>query len=393
MQRIIPSTATRTPSLLLFPRFSFRTVAMAQSPAAAQSLKQHLQEKKVRDLILAKRSLVDVPHTATLSEAMTTLVSHHVLAVPVSAPPDHWIGAGGSMIMESDEQTGAVRKQYIGVLTMLDSLAHIAGDGGERLELDQKMADPVTAVIGHCLEGLSLWTLNPNTGILDCLEVFSKGIHRALVPLDSHVDSTSGVELAELAPGYRMLSQMDVVRFLKENAKEMSGIVSRSAKDLGAISRTVYAITDRTKVVDAIKCMRGHLINAVPIVASEDDDPEENHSCLLDVTGEGRRLVGTFSATDLRGCHLATLQSWLFVSALDFTEKTSSSPLYAGTSEGTRPRRPVTCKNESSLTEVMEKAVDKHVHRVWVVDDQGLLTGIVSLTDIIRVLRVAILSA
>ncbi|PKI31988.1 hypothetical protein CRG98_047597 [Punica granatum] len=104
-------------------------------------------------------------------------------------------------------------------------------------------------------------------------------------------------------------------------------------------------------------------------------------------SGERRRLVGTFSATGLRGCHLATLQSWLFVSALDFTEKISSSPLYAGTGEGTRPRELMTCKNESSLAEVMQKAVDKHVHQVWVVDHHCLLTGIVSLTDIIRVLR------
>lgn len=110
--------------------------------------------------------------------------------------------------------------------------------------------------------------------------------------------------------------------------------------------------------------------------------------------GDGRKLVGTFSATDLRGCHLATLQSWLFASALDFTEKISSSPLYTGSGDrANRPREPVTCRNESSLTEVVEKAVGKHVHRVWVVDDQGLLTGVVSLTDMIRVLRIALLSA
>ncbi len=71
------------------------------------------------------------------------------------------------MIMESDKQTGVVRKHYIGIVTMLDMLAHIAGDdkidGGDGSNLDQKMAAPVSSIIGHCLEGLSLWTLNPNT--------------------------------------------------------------------------------------------------------------------------------------------------------------------------------------------------------------------------------------
>lgn len=93
---------------------------------------------------------------------------------------------------------------------------------------------------------------------------------------------------------------------------------------------------------------------------------------------------------------MATLWSWLSTTALDFTEKISKSPLYAAAAPGeggTRPREPVTCTDGSSLPEAMDKAVDKHVHRVWVVDQQGLLTGVVSLTDLIRVLRVAIFSA
>lgn len=77
------------------------------------------------------------------------------------------------------------------------------------------------------------------------MEVFSKGIHRALVPLESHVDSISAIELVDSAPSYRMVSQMDVVRFLKEHALDMEGIVSRSVRDLGAINRRVYAISDR----------------------------------------------------------------------------------------------------------------------------------------------------
>lgn len=147
------------------------------------------------------------------------------------------------------------------------------------------------------------------------MEVFSKGIHRALVPLESRVDSISAVELVDTAPSYRMLSQMDVVRFFKEHPLGLEGIMSRSVRDLGAINRTVYAITDRllnlihsivrrknlflrynhvsskvtsccchrTKMIDAINCMRGALINAVPIVASEVDDAPESRCCLLDV--------------------------------------------------------------------------------------------------------------
>ncbi|KAM0939011.1 hypothetical protein DsansV1_C21g0166061 [Dioscorea sansibarensis] len=127
-----------------------------------------LLEHKVSELVHNQRRLVEVPYTATLAHTMNALVANDVVAVPVAAPPGRWIGAGGSMIVESDRATGAVRKHYIGMVTMLDVLAHIGEENDvqeefQGLDLEKKMAVPVSSVIGHSLEGLSLWTLNPHT--------------------------------------------------------------------------------------------------------------------------------------------------------------------------------------------------------------------------------------
>lgn len=92
-------------------------------------------------------------------------------------------------------------------------------------------------------------------------------------------------------------------------------------------------------------------------------------------------LIGTFSVTDLRGCPIPQLRTWLPLSVLEFTEKASATR-----------RELVTCYAESPLHEVVEKAVTKHVHRIWVVDQAGLLVGLVSLTDIIRVIRASLVS-
>lgn len=229
--------------------------------------------------------------------------------------------------------------------------------------------------------------------IIDCMEVFSKGIHRALVPHDSHMDNVSGVELVESASSYRMVTQMDVLRFLKEHAEastELNDILSCTVAELGAVTERVYAITDRTKVIDAIKCMRIALLNAVPIVSSSPAN-EDDHKQL--VNGRGRRVLGTFSATDIRGCHLATLQTWLPISALEYTETISASPLLSSNpNAGESPSRElVACRVDSTLAEVIDKVVTKHVHRIWVVDEQGLLMGLISLTDIIRVFRHAVM--
>lgn len=118
------------------------------------------------------------------------------------------------------------------------------------------------------------------------MEVFSKGIHRALVPVDSHMDNVSGVELVASASSYGMLTQMDVLRFVKEHScsgSELDSIMSSTVSDLGAVTERVFAITDRTKVIDAIKCMRIALLNAVPIVRSSDMDKEEDHKQLVNV--------------------------------------------------------------------------------------------------------------
>ncbi|KAH9715103.1 SNF1-related protein kinase regulatory subunit gamma-like PV42a [Citrus sinensis] len=309
---------------------------------AADENQRRLREAKVRDLTAEKRRIVEVPHTASLAHTMNALVANKVVAVPVAAPPGQWIGAGGSMIMESDKQTGAVRKHYIGMLTMLDILAHIAGDdqmnGGDDApdDLDKKMSATVSSIIGHCPEGLSLWTLSPNTSILDCMEVFSKGIHRALVPMDSRMENISGVELVEFASSYQMLTQMDLLRFMMNHASELKDITSHSIRELGALNENIFAITESTKVIDAIKCMRVALLHAVPIVKSSSATEEDPKKL---INGNGRRLIGTFSATDLRGCHYAVLQTWLPLPALEFTQQVLTSPLFSE-SNTTQQREP-----------------------------------------------------
>lgn len=83
------------------------------------------------------------------------------------------------------------------------------------------------------------------------------------------------------------------------------------------------------------------------------------------------------------------------MSALDYTETVLANPLLAAFNNAAgspTTRELVACRADSSLGEVIDKVVSKHVHRLWVVDQQGLLKGLISLTDIIRVLRLAILS-
>ncbi|KZV45422.1 Cystathionine beta-synthase (CBS) protein [Dorcoceras hygrometricum] len=325
---------------------------------------------------------------------MNALMANGVSAVPVAAPPGHWIGAGGSMILESDKQTGAARKHYIGMVTLLDVLSHIAvnhGDltAGQPGEFERKMQVPVSSIIGHCLESLSLWTLNSNTSILDCMEVLSKGIHRTLVPVESNMENVAGVELVESASSYRMLTQMDLLKFLKAHEPELKGIMGWRVSELGAVSEILFAVTDQTKVIDSIKCMNMASLNAVPIVEATNDIDEDRSQL---INGKDRKLVGTFSSSDLRVCPISQLESFLHLKTVDFIDKLSQTPLHNACNMRNSTKELITCRPESPLQEVLDKVIDNRVHRVWVVDERGLLAGLVSLTDIIHAIRAWMLS-
>nr|GMC68841.1 SNF1-related protein kinase regulatory subunit gamma-like PV42a [Ipomoea batatas] len=335
LPRIYQKHSTRTDSsqqvFLIYPLSSIiSAIHRSDSPETMQATREshsheaqpkRLAEKKVMDLMHDKRRLVEVPYTATLADAMNTLLANRVAAVPVAAPPGQWIGAGGSMILEYDKRSGAARKHYIGMVTMLDILAHIAGEGDDDVDhLDQKLATPVSSIIGHCLESLSLWTLNPS---------MSKGIHRAMVPIEGQAETIAGVELVESASSYRMLTQMDVLKFVMREHdnqnEEVKGIMSHPIKDskqFQAVTDTVFGVTDQATVIDAIKCMRAASLNAVPIVQSS-NTIQEDHRQL--VNGKKRKVIATFSATDLRGCPISLLETCLNWKVIDLLWKLSES--------------------------------------------------------------------
>ncbi|GMH14293.1 hypothetical protein Nepgr_016134 [Nepenthes gracilis] len=65
---------------------------------------ERLRDKIVKEIVQKKRRLVEVPYTASLAHTLKALVANRVVAAPVAAPPSRCIGAGGSMIMESDNR-------------------------------------------------------------------------------------------------------------------------------------------------------------------------------------------------------------------------------------------------------------------------------------------------
>ncbi|KAI5071996.1 hypothetical protein GOP47_0012102 [Adiantum capillus-veneris] len=324
---------------------------------------------RVQQLVAGKGRLVEVPYTASVRDTLHSMLAHNIVAVAVAAPPGHWIGAGGSMIVESDRVTGAARKQYIGIVSTLDVLFHLAELSNGAQVPTLLAGTRVSTIIGHCLEGLSLWAIAPHTSVMEAMDFMSKGLHRALVPLESqmkHTLRTSGspLEAEESAVSYRMLTQTDLMQFLHSKLETLHPIVCQSV--------------DKNDV--------GH---------------RKAHS-------------GSFLANDLRGCSVESFQEWAREGVLRFlrwanvTRKFGVGGAVLGTnqlhaqaacnmvdSSCTTSAADIpflTCYPSSTLEYVTRSALEQRVHRVWVVDrheqQQGqLLVGFISFSDILRTVR------
>lgn len=83
-----------------------------------------LKEHKIGDLVARKQQLIQVPYTSTVGDVINAYLTDDVLAYPITAPPNEWIGAlgGGSSVLESDPSTGLPTKQYIGERAGFSSL-------------------------------------------------------------------------------------------------------------------------------------------------------------------------------------------------------------------------------------------------------------------------------
>lgn len=129
--------------------------------------------------------------------------------------------------------------------------------------------------------------------------------------------------------------------------------------------------------------------------------------------GKGLKVVGTLAASHLRGVTTEVLKGLPYLTVIDFLSRVSmarrfgfgavhkdgsrrsslgttprSSDDGAGTSEDAPgPRAPVTCSPETPLGEVLKQALKGRTRQVWVTDPGGLLSGVITFSDVIRVLR------
>jgi len=182
------------------------------------------------------------------------------------------------------------------------------------------------------------------------IKVADAGVHRAVILHDG------------AAP--KLLSQRDILAFAVQQIHTLpSALVDSSLEALNMVTpreRNVRGLMISGQLVQA--SAEDNLLSCLRRMALED-------VIALPIVDEAGKLVANLSASDLRGVTADSLAAVILQPAIDFVRS---------------PGRPVIVAQKSSrFGEVLQLLNNNHIHRVWIVDEQGKPVGVVSLSDIL----------
>jgi CBS domain-containing protein len=297
-----------------------------------------LHKYKAKDLI-SHQQLVFVDAKDTILEALRTLATNKILAVPVY-----------------DEEGN----KFIGSLDVLDAVAYltflqtVVPRPEQIKELHHQRV--------HALLNISKrneWTvLSDQSGLLSVMvTMLERGAHR--VALEDEKGKIQG-----------LVTQFRIIEWLHE----MMG---------AAIKPAITERLQKTRVKDFQHAKVIHPVVKIKLHKSLLDGFRKiylnNVSALAIVNTKGQ-IMGTLSASDVKSLAFqdeATMMKTLRSSLMDHFNLGKEFTL--------------TCKEDDTVETVLDTFATTHVHRLWIVDDNQVPKGVLSLSDV--VLEVALSEA
>lgn len=251
------------------------------------------------------------------------------------------------------------KKEWSGIIGIVDIMGFVvfsswsrdASDGTsmEKLREAASLDTPVSDVLGATAETSRLWNFRSSDSAQDVVEAMSKGVHRVLVDID---DKSHGV----------VLTQSDVVKYiLNHRDKFPRDLFNAPLSNLGLASPAgdsgkIKRVCASTPAIQVFRTLFQDGLSAVPVEF-----------------GEG---VANFkfqvSASDMRNTNKDNITDMLMPVGAFLNLRT-----------GDKPAKPVTVNHFDSLEDTLTKLVGARIHRVWVVNSEENVAGVVTLSDIL----------
>ncbi|KAI8601620.1 hypothetical protein EDD21DRAFT_429061 [Dissophora ornata] len=184
---------------------------------------------------------------------------------------------------------------------------------------------------------------------------FGTGIHRVAV-----IDSNGSVA--------GLLSQSSTLDYLLRHLSEfpqLQPVMQQTLQQLGLASSKVLYVNGDAQVLEALIMMSKHSVSSLAI---------------LDDQGI---LLGNVSMTDIQHIMKDLKTSWLWLSCFQFVARIRQ---LQGVERGEDQYPVLDVSATSTFGYALSKLQATRVHRLWVVNDMGLVVGVVSLTDVFKLL-------
>jgi CBS domain-containing protein len=291
-----------------------------------------LRAGTIQDLLgSANKQIIFADQNTSLNEACAILKKNHISSLPIF---------------------DSANKSFVGLVDCTDICLLIVFayaqktkevPSGNIYEEDLFKNVKIVDLLRIADEGKLGWTFSPERNVEDTMEAFSKGIHRAVI----HADD-----------GYHLLSQLDAIKFLY-NSHKYDSIFNTKLADLPrlfAFQPPLVTIDRSTPAIEGFKKIGREHFGAVPV---------------LDDKG---RLIASLCATDLSGTDPTLLHTLLLPTSvfLKIVHDNKIPP-------------PLTASSDDTLADIVKKMIDTNEHRVWMLDGQGQLNGVITLSDVCKV--------
>lgn len=283
----------------------------------------------LEDILSASQNLVVLDHTDSIDGALRRLAQFGIQSAPVY---------------------NRLTNQFLGSVDVMDMVAFVVGAASSHASdedftegMKRQFLRPVFDIM-NASDTDPFLPVPTHSRLGEVLHLFyAQGIHR--LPLVDSQNNLVGI-----------VSQWDIVNFLNQHKDrhELVKQMSKSLFELDLVPGKVVSVSHRATLKDCFTAIMGYKISGVAI------------------TDELGCLLGTISASDLKG---VTQENFITLGmpVADF--------LKARHKEGA-----LSCFREATLGQVVDVIARTGVHRVFAVDAANKPIGLVSLTDILRLI-------
>lgn len=290
-----------------------------------------LEKTNVGDLLSVKphRKLISINIEASLEMCLETLLKNYILSAPV---------------FDSQEN------KFVGIIELLDVARYlmkepmfnnesVGNDSYSQYVFSSQIVRGLVSTFESCRQ---IHIVRHQDSLKDLMQVLlSDHRHRALVSIEEGGKKE-----------FQMISQTDILKYLYSHLDEIGNIGNRTIQSLNII-KDPKTISATEKALEGFKKLTSHKKNALAVI--------DDHG----------KLISQLSTSNLRGLKGENLND-LLLPVMDFVK-----------SKETARDHTITCKEDSTLREIMHTALTSKTHRVWLVQSNGIPTGVVSFSGIV----------